>query len=321
MGAAAGRGADDRHSGSVGRVRRIGQRDCGERPVTAMVLAALLHRVRACHTADASAFEPWCVDGVMVGRVHRARVPLVEARPTPFERRDGRLELAGADFAARSAALAALVARLAAAEHLAAPLGEAYGVAAPGQAPRLQVDRCAVAWLGVAARGVHLNGFVRAADGLRLWIARRARGKRTFPGHLDNLVAGGSSFGYSDEATLRKECHEEAGMPAELAARAVAVGELRYDQQDGRSWKADTLACFDLELPADFAPQPVDGEVESFALLPLPAVMASLAGADAWKPNCALVVVDFLLRHGALAAAIDAAGRAQLRRALGGDFG
>lgn len=283
-----------------------------------MVLAALLERVAVCHRADPAAFEPWFVDGIAVGRIHSERVPSIERAPTPFRREAGRLVLPGEGFAARSAAFAGLARRLAEAGELAPLLGEHYGVGGACRTPLLQVDRAAVAWFGVGARGVHLNGFVRATDGLRLWVARRARGKRTFPGCLDNLVAGGSSIGYADEATLRKECHEEAGVPAALATRAVAVGELRYDQQDGRSWKADTLACFDLELPADFTPRPIDGEVESFALWPLGDVVRSLAGADPWKPNCALVVVHFLLRHGALDAVVGGAGVAQLWRALGG---
>jgi hypothetical protein len=107
-------------------------------------------------------------------------------------------------------------------------------------------------------------------------------------------------------------------MPAGLAARAVPVGELRYDQQDGRSWKADTLACFDLELPAAFCPRPVDGEVESFALWPAADVLRSLAGGDPWKPNCALVALHFLLRHGALDADVGSAGCTRLWQALGG---
>ena len=283
-----------------------------------MVLAALLARIAVCHRADPSAFEPWFVDGVAVGRIHRERVPLVERAPTPLRRDGTRLVLPGADYRARTDAFAALAQRLADAGDLPSLLGERYGVAGACRTPMLEVDRAAVAWFGVGARGVHLNGFVRDRDGMSLWVARRARGKRTFPGCLDNLVAGGSSVGFADEATLRKECHEEAGMTESLAARAVAVGELRYDQQDGRSWKADTLACFDLELPADFAPRPVDGEVESFALRPVAEVVRSLAGDDPWKPNSALVVAHFLLRHGALDADVDATGRAALWRALGG---
>ncbi len=283
-----------------------------------MVLAALLARIAVCHRADPSAFEPWFVDGVAVGRIHRERVPLVERAPTPLRRDGTRLVLPGADYRARTDAFAALAQRLADAGDLPSLLGERYGVAGACRTPLLEVDRAAVAWFGVGARGVHLNGFVRDRDGMSLWVARRARGKRTFPGCLDNLVAGGSSVGFADEATLRKECHEEAGMTESLAARAVAVGELRYDQQDGRSWKADTLACFDLELPADFAPRPVDGEVESCALRPVAEVVRSLAGDDPWKPNSALVVAHFLLRHGALDADVDATGRAALWRALGG---
>ena len=77
-----------------------------------MVLAALLARIAVCHRADPSAFEPWFVDGVAVGRIHRERVPLVERAPTPLRRDDGRLVLPGADYRARTDAFAALAQRL-----------------------------------------------------------------------------------------------------------------------------------------------------------------------------------------------------------------
>jgi 8-oxo-dGTP pyrophosphatase MutT (NUDIX family) len=175
-----------------------------------------------------------------------------------------------------------------------------------------------VAWLGVRAAGVHLNGFVRGAQGLALWVARRARDKRTFPGHLDNLVAGGQPSDLDAVSTLRKECLEEAGLPVELAAQARSVGALHYVQQDGASLKPDTLTLFDLELPADFVPRPVDGEVESFALWPVERVLQSLVEDQPWKPNCALVVIDFLLRHGGLDAAVPAPARWRLWNALHG---
>jgi 8-oxo-dGTP pyrophosphatase MutT (NUDIX family) len=184
--------------------------------------------------------------------------------------------------------------------------------------PQLLVDRAAVAWLGVRAAGVHLNGFVRGRDGLSLWVARRARDKRTYPGHLDNLVAGGQPGDLDALATLRKECLEEAGLPDELAVQARPVGALHYVQQDGDSLKPDTLTLFDLELPAGFVPRPVDGEVESFALWPLDRVVRSLVEDEAWKPNCALVVIDFLLRHGGIDDAVPAPARWRLWNALHG---
>ena len=262
-----------------------------------MSFTSLARRIAVCHAADLAAFVPWHAAGVVVGRVHRDRVPVLAGQPELAHGAAG-LELPGDDFADRSARMAALVAALAAAGAVRQPLGELYPVTplAGGEA-LLAVDRCAVPWFGVHARGVHLNGFVRTAAGLSLWVARRARDKRTFPGHLDNLVAGGQSLGFDARTTLRKECHEEAGLPAALADGAVAVGTLHYTQQLDHDLKVDALQLFDLELPASFTPVPVDGEVEAFELWPLPQVAASLAGPAIWKPNCALVAIHFLLRH------------------------
>lgn len=267
-------------------------------------------RILACSVADLAAFVPWHAGGAVVGRVHRDRVPQLLALGAEFRLVDGQLMLVGTDFASRSAALSAIVDRLIAVGELRPALGEFYPVLAElDPEPRLQVDRTAVAWFGVRAAGVHLNGWLRRVDGLHVWVAERSRQKRSYPGHLDNLVAGGTAIGLSSRQTLVKECHEEAGIPAELAQRAVAVGALRYVMQEGRSLKPDHLDCFDLELPAGFVPRPLDGEVETFRLWSVAEVAASLRGAELWKPNCALVMIDFLLRHGALDDELPAAER------------
>lgn len=266
-----------------------------------MVFSRLLERARLCHTADPTDFRPWFVGEHRAGLVHTSREPLLAATGSPFVRSRERWSLSGADFASRSAALARFAAELARLGHARTALGELYPVEAPtAPAPLLQIDRAVVTWFGVRARGVHLNGLVRTATGLQLWVARRARDKRTFPGHLDNLVAGGQSIDLSPEQTLVKECHEEAGLPASLAAQARSASVLHYTQQDGTLWKPDTLACFDLEVPEHVTPRPVDGEVEAFERWSVAQVVDSLAGDALWKPNCALVVLDCLLRHGAL---------------------
>ena len=99
----------------------------------------------------------------------------------------------------------------------------------------------------------------------------------------------------------------------------MRVGELTYFQQMERDLKHDTLVCFDLELPPDFAPVPVDGEVEAFELWPARRVLASLCSGDPWKPNCALVAIDFLLRHALLDGELGSAERQALGRALRGE--
>ena len=60
------------------------------------------------------------------------------------------------------------------------------------------------------------------------------------------------------------------------------------------------LFCFDLYLPSDFQPIPVDGEVEQFYLYSMEQVLALMARdhPDPMKPNCYMVVIDFLIRHG-----------------------
>ena len=209
--------------------------------------------------------------------------------------------LRGEDFGARSRELAALITSLSASNDLRAPLGEMYPVSGGADAtPLLQVDRSAVTWFGVRAFGVHLNGYVRTRGELCLWVAVRARDKRTFPGHLDNMVAGGQPIGFTPLQTLVKECDEEAGVGDDLAASAVPIGAISYVQQDRLSLKSDTLACFDLELPAAFVPRPADGEVEEFALWPAVKVAESLRNGTPWKPNSAMVTLDFLLRFGCL---------------------
>lgn len=57
--------------------------------------------------------------------------------------------------------------------------------------PLALVERAAAVHLGIKAYGVHVNGFVRAASGIELWVATRSRDKPTWPGKLDHIVAGG----------------------------------------------------------------------------------------------------------------------------------
>lgn len=194
--------------------------------------------------------------------------------------------------------------------------GEIYPVTANfGDEALLQVDRGAVPWLGVRPFGVHLCGYVRNEASLSVWVAVRAKGK-TYAGLWDNTVAGGQPVGLSLRENLIKECGEEASMPAELAARAVATSTLRYVRADETGLKPDTLFCYDLELPPDFVPEPRDGEVERFLLVPVEELMQVVADEPRCKPNCSLVWIDFLLRHGVLDDTVDAGEREALALAM-----
>lgn len=54
---------------------------------------------------------------------------------------------------------------------------------------------------------------------------------------------------------------------------------------------------YDILLPVDKIPQPVDGEAESFELMDFAQVIAHIRNLE-FKPNSALVLIDFYIRHG-----------------------
>jgi hypothetical protein len=53
-----------------------------------------------------------------------------------------------------------------------------------------------------------------------------------------------------------------------------------------------------MQLPVDFVPIPSDGEVESFERLPVAEIMRLVSDTEDYKPNCNLVIIDFLIRQG-----------------------
>ncbi len=180
---------------------------------------------------------------------------------------------------------------------------EAFDVRAVPDGPVLaQLDRGALPALGVRAEGVHLNGLIQRADGLWVWVARRAAHKLLDPGKLDHLVGGGVPAGLSPLETLVKEADEEAAIPAALIAGAVPVARLSYAMDRPEGLRRDRLHCFDLTLPESFVPHPRDGEVETFEVWPLPAVLDEVRRSNAFKFNVNLVLIDLFLRKGLLGA-------------------
>jgi len=203
--------------------------------------------------------------------------------------------------AARAADLPAIAESLGR-EGLYALRGEAFDVRLGDETPPLTtIDRGAVPSFGITSRGVHCNGLVHRPDGLHIWVARRAASKLLDPGKLDHIVAGGISAGMGPADTLLKEAGEEAAVPLALAAQARPVARIRYDMERAEGLRRDIVVAYDLDLPADFIPNPADGEVEHFELWPLTRVYETLATTDDFKFNVALVLIDLLIRHGLIA--------------------
>ena len=260
-----------------------------------------LDKIRACNRWDPADYLPLIHAGQRLGSLRPALAAELGRWPDQFTRREGGLEWTGApaDFTARTEVLDSIVDALVADGVIAYRHGERYPLTPAGRdAAVCLIDRGAAPYFGARAFGQHLNGYVRMPSGLELWVARRSADRRNYPLHLDNLVGGGLPYGIPMAENLRKECREEADIPAQLADRSVGVGAVIYCRSSKHGLKPDVMYCYDLELPADFEPRCTDGEVESFRRLPLAEVARLVRETDELKLNCNLVIIDFLIRHG-----------------------
>jgi len=143
-----------------------------------------------------------------------------------------------------------------------------------------------------------MNGVVETAEGLQMWLGRRARNKPTAPGKLDHIVAGGQPIGLTPFQNLLKESAEEASLPAEIAGRAKPMGVISYRCRFTDGQRDDVLWCYDLTLSEETIPKPGDDEVEDFRLWPIERVIETLRETEDFKFNVALVIIDFLMRRG-----------------------
>jgi len=264
----------------------------------------LIDYIEICNRYDPRNFIPFLVDGQRVGQVRPDFAGRLIEWDQVFQRRNDALHLLtppAATLEQRSLPLAQVLEALLEQGLLSHLHGEQYPVTPGGpEDGLLLIDRAAAPWFGIRAFGQHMNGYVRTPEGLMMWVARRSSDRVNFPGKLDNMVAGGLPYGIPLARNLAKECWEEAGIPAQLAGNARPVGAVTYVVETEKGLKPDTLYCYDLELPADFRPRCTDGEVESFQLWPVEQVLAVMREGKAFKLNCNLVIIDFLLRHGFL---------------------
>ena len=159
-------------------------------------------------------------------------------------------------------------------------------------------------YFGVPSYGVHVNGWVRDPGNPSsdvpwgMWVATRSMSKATYPGLLDQMVAGGQPTAITFEENVRKECEEEASLPPEVIATIAPAGSVSYRYATPKGLSTKVLMTYDLEMPQDLQPLCSDGEVAEFRLLRIDEMLRSLREElPLWKPNSALVAIDFCVRH------------------------
>ncbi|ROV86755.1 hypothetical protein VSDG_10197 [Cytospora chrysosperma] len=189
-----------------------------------------------------------------------------------------------------------------------------------GKGGLVQMQRSAAPLFGIANRGSHMTMFTRAKEtgAIKIWVPRRSRHLASYPGMLDNTVAGGVKAEESPLECIIHESDEEASLPEDFVSKHVkAVGAVTYVTQTGSGGGqdkqaevggydrglcvSDVIYVYDLEIPAEQAetmvPKPQDDEVEQFYLWDVETVKGAMRRGE-FKPNCAVVMLDFFVRHG-----------------------
>ncbi|OBA21185.1 hypothetical protein METBIDRAFT_31769 [Metschnikowia bicuspidata var. bicuspidata NRRL YB-4993] len=186
---------------------------------------------------------------------------------------------------------------------------ELYTVYFPKATPYAHLERAFACLLGVVTYGVHITGYVPADktrdNTLKIWVPKRSATKQTYPGKLDNTIAGGLAYPYSITENAIKECYEEGGLSESFVKQnLVGAGVLSYMCQPfgpKGHVQPEVEYIYDLifDSETDNIPQPIDGEAEDFKLMLITEVHQRILN-DEFKPNSALVIVDFMIRHGYL---------------------
>ncbi|KAI3319090.1 hypothetical protein HD806DRAFT_510000 [Xylariaceae sp. AK1471] len=180
------------------------------------------------------------------------------------------------------------------------------------------MERFMAPLFGILLQGAHMIAYVRSRATVDdcgvisgLWIPRRAKHLFSSPNMLDASVAGGIAMGISAVETIIKEAGEEASLSPEFVrTRVRSTGLLSYVSSTDaiHGWPGESgLLCpgivytYEMELPEDVIPKPHDGEVGSYSLMSIGDVQAALLKNE-FKPDAAVVVIDFLIRHGVITA-------------------
>ena len=184
--------------------------------------------------------------------------------------------------------------------------GEVYSVYDSQKQLVVSIERTAAPLFGIVTYGVQLLAYQKTSgNGLGIWIARRAKTKRTYPSLLDSTVGGGLPTGETPFDCLIRESAEEASFSEDLIrTNAKACGTVNYvcrtDERAGGElglFTPEVQFTYEMELPPDVVPRPGDNEAEEITFMTVDKLRSALAAGE-FTPANGCIVLDFLIRHG-----------------------
>ena len=256
---------------------------------------------------DFQTYLPLSFEAHQIGWVHQENLNIVLAFPDIFLKEGNQLRFSKsfvkASFDERVAILAAFSQNLFDLGIVNNWRNEAYGIYPPQsdlKDPLFTIERGVAPLLGFRVFGVHINGYEQPQSGKaieHIWIAKRSKMKMIEPHKLDNLAAGGLSFGEKPFESAQREAMEEANIPASLTQALQFSAPFNYLAEFNKTIRNECIFVFDLPLPAQFSPSINDGEVENFYRLSPLEIESALLDGEKFKPNSGLVTLHFLLRN------------------------
>ncbi len=249
---------------------------------------------------------PLRVDGAIAGWIAPARAARLARFDDVFAVADSTVDFVPSLDSpdARSESLARVARTLASEGTLSPWRDERYAVGPSFDLPPwFLLERAAARYFGIHSWAVHGNGLVRDGSELRMWFARRSPTKAIDPGMLDNLVGGGVPAGMGLRDAFVKEAWEEAGMRDAVARAATEAATLPIVRDTDGGLFRETIVVFDIALHHDHIPANQDGEAVEHRCVPLAEAARLIAltdGPDQVTPEASLVVLDALVRHGAM---------------------
>ena len=128
-----------------------------------------------------------------------------------------------------------------------------------------------------------------------LVVARRAAHKLSDPNRWDNLAGGMIAAGEGDHEAVAREAYEEAGL--RLAQLPVTHGSrLRVQRMVPEGLMIETVQVFDVQVPSDFVPTNLDGEVAAFQIWPVETAVEAIERGD-FTLQSSLAILDALRRR------------------------
>jgi len=158
----------------------------------------LLRWVKICNNYQQEDFIPFVVDNELLGAVPKNRLTLFEDEKHVFIFEKGILTLKPQTFEERTFEIEKVMQKWFQMGIFKYWKNEPYRVSHDFNAePKFLIERAAASLLGVQKYGVHLNGFVREKNHIKMWIGRRSATSSLYPNQLDQIVAGGLGAGFT----------------------------------------------------------------------------------------------------------------------------